>query len=163
MKFAHVLSLVLSVMICGYASAEDKPGKKKKGDALPPLLAQVQESVSTLELKEEDKTKIKTIIDEFKPKFVEQQKKMEGNLTDEQKKASKEAMEKAKADGKKGKDLKLAVEESVKLTDEQKQAKTEAAKAGKELTTELKKSLSAVLNEEQMTKINLGGPKKKDK
>jgi hypothetical protein len=153
----------LVVLLAIPASAADKEAKEKKKDALPGPLATVQSKVAELELKEEQKEKIKTILQDAKAKFTAAVEKMGGNLTKEQQKTLHDAMKQAKADGKKGAELKAAVADAVKLTDEQQKAKEEGSKELKELTTQLKKSLGEVLSAEQMEKLGLEGKKKKDK
>ena len=74
-------------------------------------------------------------------------------MTDEQKKASKEAMDKARADGKRGKEVWDAGQAAVKLTPEQKTKMDEAKKASEALDKELREKVDAFLTQEQKDQL----------
>jgi hypothetical protein len=156
---------VVGALMCVQAlplAAAAKEAKEKKKHALPGQLGAIQSKVAGLDLKEEQQEKIKSILDKHKEKFAAASKKMSGNLTEEQQKTMHDAMKQAKADGKKGAELKAAVAEAVKLSDEQQKAKEEGSKELKEITAHLKKALEEVLSAEQIEKLGLAGKKKKE-
>jgi exonuclease VII small subunit len=144
------------------ASAQEKgKGKKKNAPKIPTVSSQAFALPMDIELSDEQKTKLAELKKELTPKLEEVQKKVDAVYTDEQKKAREEAFTKARADGKKGKDLKAAYESSVSLTDEQKK---QLAAAEKEVAAALKTARDKVLSlltDEQKSKIR--GGKKKDK
>ena len=90
---------VLTVSFVAPVVAADK--KKKKA----PTAVKVHKSI---ELTADQKTKVEALNKEFGPKLAECRKKAASIITADQKKARTEAMKKAKADGKKGKELRTA-------------------------------------------------------
>jgi hypothetical protein len=142
--------------------AEDEPKKGKKKDALPPQLAGVQAKLADLDLNDDQKKKVEATLAEFAKKYADAAKRATGNLTDEQKNAVRDAMKQAKADGKKGPELKAAAENAVKLDDEQKKARDEGAAELKKLGNDLRASLGEILSAEQLDKLGLKGKKKKE-
>jgi len=154
MKHSSLLVLGLVLLFCCSLIAEEKAEKKAaKGKAAGPVAA-IEKQIASLELGPDQKEKVDKILGDYKAKFAQNKS---AALTAEQKKAQKDAQEKAKADGKKGKEARAEVETALKLTDEQKKARA----ANQELQASLKKELSAVLNAEQLEKAGLQARKKK--
>ena len=142
----------LTVAFTAPAVAADK--KKKK----VPNVVKVPKGI---ELDADQKTKVEALNKEFGPKLAECRKKQASIITKDQKKARAEAVKKAKADGKKGKELQAAANAVLALTDDQKAQQVECKKAIGALQKEIKTQFAALLTDEQKAKIK-GGKKKKN-
>ena len=134
------------------AVAADK--KKKKA----PTAVKVPKSI---ELTADQKTKLEALNKEFGPKLAECRKKSASIITADQKKAKADAMKKAKADGKKGKELRDAVNAAFAITADQKAQQAECKKATSALNKEIRTQFAALLTDEQKAKLK-GGKKKKN-
>ena len=154
-SFRSCLALAVCLVVCSSLIAEDKPAKKANRKQAAGPVAAIEKQLASLELGPDQKEKVDKILADYKPKFAQNKA---AALTAEQKKAQKEAQEKAKADGKKGKEARAEVEAALKLTDEQKKARAD----NQALQANLKKDLAGVLNAEQLGKVGLGGKKKKN-
>ena len=126
--------------------------KKKKA----PIAVKVPKGI---ELTADQKTKLDALNKEFGPKLAECRKKAASIITADQKKARAEATKKAKADGKKGKELRAAANTAVAITADQKAQQTECKKAMGALNKEVRTQFAALLTDEQKAKIK-GGKKK---
>jgi Spy/CpxP family protein refolding chaperone len=167
------LTAALALVIgSAMAAAQDKKGKAEKGPAPSAVdrLGRFMERMSTLgqavqkmSLTDEQKTKITGLRQEIGPKLKEIMESMEGVLTDEQKQARTEAVEKANAAGKRGLEMMKAVQAAMKLTDEQQKKLEEPVKKLGELQSEFVKKIMGVLTEEQRADLKkaLGGDGKK--
>ena len=142
---------VLAVSFVTPVMAADK--KKKKA----PTAVKVPKSI---ELTADQKTKVEALNKEFGPKLAECRKKAASIITADQKKARTEAVKKAKADGKKGKEVQAAANAAVAITDDQKAQQTECKKAMGALNKEIRTQFAALLTDEQKAKLK-GGKKKK--
>jgi len=156
-----LMALGVIAVLAWPALAEDKAEKRAARKAGAGPIAKIEEQVATLDLNDEQKKKVSDILANYKKKFADAQISAKGQLTKEQKQAQREATAKAKADGKKRKELQAEVDAAVKLTDEQKKARDEAAAKTKELQASLKKDLTAVLSAEQIEKLGLETRKRK--
>ncbi|MGA2067100.1 MAG: hypothetical protein ABSG86_19130 [Thermoguttaceae bacterium] len=134
--------------------------KGEKKPKLGPAAAAAAKMVKDLTLGDEQKAKIDAITTEYDPKLADATKKTDV-LTPEQKKAKEDAVKAAKAAGKKGKDVRQAADEAVKLTDTQKASQKEAKKQLKALQKELHEKLLAVLTPEQQAQVQPKPRKKK--
>ena len=152
-KTITILSVCfLAVAFATPAVAADK--KKKKA----PTAVRVPK---TVELTADEKTKLDALNKEFGPKLAELRKKQASIITADQKKARAEALKKAKADGKKGKELQAAANAALALTDDQKKQQAETKKAAGSLNKEIRGKFAALLTDEQKAKLK-GGKKKKN-
>jgi hypothetical protein len=142
----------LAVAFVAPAVAADK--KKKKA----PTAVKVPKGI---ELTADQKTKVDDLNKEFGPKLVECRKKAAGIITADQKKARAEATKKAKADGKKGKELRAAANAAFAITAGQKAQQAESKKAMGALNKEIRTKFAALLTDEQKAKLK-GGKKKKN-
>ena len=142
---------VLAVSFVTPVIAADK--KKKKG----PTAVKVPMGI---ELTAEQKTKLDALNKEFGPKLAECRKKAASIITADQKKARAEAVKKAKADGKKGKEVQAAANAALAITADQKTQQAECKKAMQALNKEIKTQFAALLTDEQKAKLK-GGKKKK--
>jgi len=143
---------VLTASFAAPAVAADK--KKKKA----PTAVKVPK---TVELTADQKTKLDALNKEFGPKLAELRKKQASIITADQKKARAEATKKAKADGKKGKELRNVVNAAFAITADQKAQQAETKKAMGALQKEIKTQFAALLTDEQKAKLK-GGKKKKN-
>ena len=142
---------VLTVSFVTPVMAADK--KKKKA----PTAVKVPKGI---ELTADQKTKVDALNKEFGPKLAECRKKAAGIITADQKKARTEAVKKAKADGKKGKEVQAVANAAVAITDDQKAQQAETKKAMGALNKEIRTQFAALLTDEQKAKLK-GGKKKK--
>lgn len=147
-----VLILAVAVLIASPLLA--KEAKKKAAKPAPcPADQYLTRMLADVTLTAEQKTKIDALKKEFGPKIMEARKKVDAVLTADQKKARGEAMKKAKADGKTGKEAAAAVAAAMKLTDDQKAKQAEAQKAVSALTKELDKAARDLLTPEQKASL----------
>lgn len=146
------LIVALLLAIAAPLSAADKK-KKKKGKRSP--AAYILNQLKKAELTDEQEVKVKALIAEYGPKIAEASKK--AALTKEQREARSAAQKQAKADGKKGKAAREAINAAANLSDDQKAALKEA----QGLRRELRKAALALLTPEQKEKAGIKGPKKK--
>ena len=140
---------VLTLSFVAPAVAADK--KKKT-----PVAIKVPKSI---ELTAEQKAKLDALNKEFGPKLAECRKKAASIITADQKKARAAATKKAKADGKKGKELRAAANAAFAITADQKTQQAECKKAMGALNKEVRTQFAALLTDEQKAKIK-GGKKK---
>jgi len=148
---AILTACVLAVSFVAPVMAADK--KKKKA----PTAVKVPMGI---ELTADQKTKLDALNKEFGPKLAECRKKAAGIITADQKKARAEAVKKAKADGKKGKEVQAAANTALAITADQKTQQAECKKAMQALNKEIKTQFAALLTDEQKAKLK-GGKKKK--
>ncbi len=161
-------NLVRAVVTCGLIitvstwaiaadAAKEGKGKKKAAAAAGQQVFQIPKEIT---LSDEQKEKLEAIKKEHGPKLSELTKKLDDSLTAEQKKARKEAMEKAKTDGKKGKDLQEAVIAALNLTDEQKKLRAEIQPELTKLQASVKEQIHGILTDEQKAHYKLPKAKK---
>jgi hypothetical protein len=153
--FSAGLIIAVALSAGNVDAAKEAKGKKKDG-AGNPVFAIPKE----ITLTNEQQTKLDEIKKEQGPKIAELTAKLDSNLTAEQKTARKDAMAKAKADGKKGKAAKAAVEEALKLTDEQKKQQAELQPQLTQLQQSIKEQIHGLLTDEQKTHYKLPKAKK---
>ncbi len=150
-RYVLVLALVLAISAPLMAQEKDrkKGGKRPKAAAREGFTVVPKQWLEGLELTAEQKEKLEELNKEYGPKLKEARAKMDGIVTDEQKKARAEAMKAAKEAGKKGKELREAVDAAVQLTDEQKAKMAEVKKAMGPLQREIREKFMALLTPEQ--------------
>lgn len=160
LTFALILACVATV------DAAEKGAKKKKGNKRQAAVRiQALNLPASIELNADQKEKIAALKKEYTPQFAALQKKNREILTADQLKARREAMKAAKDAGKKGKELREAVNEALKLSDDQKKQMKEVAGETRKLNGEVRGKLKSVLTSEQLAKIKkpAKGGKKKNK
>lgn len=106
-----------------------------------------------IEFSEEQQMKVQEIRKEFLPKLTENRKKWDGVITSEQVQARREALQKARSEGKEGRELQNAANAAIKLTDEQRNQRAAAQKERDELSAQIRTKLIALLTEEQRRTI----------
>ena len=148
---------LLGTAFVGDAAAQKEKGKKKAGMATGQQIFTLPKEIT---LTDDQKSKLEEIKKEHGPKLAELTKKMDDTLTVDQKKARKEAGDKARADGKKGKELQSAVDAVVNLTDDQKQAQEEVKPELTKLQGSIREKIHGLLTDDQKTYYKLPGKKK---
>ena len=148
----NLLLMVLVLAVAAPLAAEDK--KKKKPGKRPAARSRIQ-IPKGVELSAKQKEKVEALRKEYGPKFVALRKKQA--LSKDVRGARAEAIKKAKAEGKKGKELRAAVAAAVRLTDEQKAAQAKM----RALQKEIRAAVMALLTDEQRAKLSKRGGKKK--
>lgn len=160
---AIVLALGMSVIIGLPLLAQDakeKKGKKKKGENA--AVAQAFAFLSSIELTDEQKTKLEAIKTECSPKIVELGKKRADILTKEQMDIQKKIRAEGKSAGKKKKEVEQEVQDAMKMTDEQRTKLQEVNKEAAELTAQIREKVGAILTDEQKAKLQPQKRKKKN-
>jgi hypothetical protein len=151
-----IASCLMGLVTISFAQNEAQRGKKKgKNDPISNLRTKVKEA----ELGEELTAKVNKVIDAHAKKVTDAQAKVDGVLTDDQRRAKRQAAKAAKDAGKSGKAAREEVAAAVKLTDEQQKKMDEAEKELNAARSEMNKEISALLTEEQREKLGLGGKK----
>ena len=155
-----LLVLTLAVVLAMPAMAADEKKKKKKKGRKAPAAVRVPKDIV---LTAAQKTQVATINKEYAPQLLDLAKKARGIVTDEQRKARSAAAKKAKADGKKGKEARAAVNAAAEITAEQKKALGEVNKARQAITKAARAKFAAILTAEQKAKLPKPKAKKKKK
>lgn len=138
------------------AKGEAKKGQAKKGQGKRASLAEMTlKKFADLGLTETQTTQIQAIAAEFQPKLQEAQKKLREVVPAEQLKARREALAKAKAEGKKPQE----VVANFKPTEEQ----AAAQKAVREVQMAFNKKVNEVLTQEQRQSLRKARPNAGDK
>ena len=154
-----LLVLTLAVVLAMPAMAAEEKKKKKRGRKAPAAVKVPKGIVLTADQKKQ----VAVINKEFAPQLLEIGKKLREIITPEQRKARYAATKKAKADGKKGKEVRAAVNAAVEITAEQKKALVEANKARQAITKAARAKFVAILTAEQKAKLPKPKGKKKRK
>jgi Spy/CpxP family protein refolding chaperone len=151
-----VFAVALALLATGKLLAADPPtpdsSAPKRGPRLGPGGGGL-DFLKGLDLTDDQKAKLGDLMKEFRPKFKETSAKMAGIYTDEQKAAIKEAVQKARADGKNFQEIRKAVEDAVKPTPEQETKLKEARKEIESVQKELREKVMAILTPEQKEKV----------
>lgn len=133
---------------------------EKKNKKAPDPTAAMAKKLEGVELTAEQKTKWEALVAEHSPKLKAAAEKVSKSLTPEQVKARQEAMQAAKAAGKKGKEAETSIKEALKLTPEQQKAFDEATKEQKDVQAAFNTAVADLLTAEQKEKAKIGGKKK---
>jgi hypothetical protein len=149
-----VKSLLRRLSVCALAlvfaipaSAEDKkkPDEVKK----PAPFAGVFAFPKTVTLTEDQQRKLDELRKDYTPKLEELKKKSDSILTADRLTAQKEALAKAKAEGKKGKELNDAGTAALKLNEDEAKQLAETKAAQGKLMAEINKKKMELLTDEQ--------------
>lgn len=159
MKHAARIVLTLSLVVllgsslfAAEAQQKGKKGKKGQQQGKPSVTRSLpKEVVSTLS--DEQKKQIALLNKEFGPRLAELAKKRAAILSPEQRKAQTEARKVATEAGKKGKELREAVDAAAKLTEDQKKQLAALAKESDPLNKTIREKVLALLTDEQKAKI----------
>jgi len=142
-----MLAVVLALALPALAQEKEK---KKRGGPRGDWFTMVARD---LNLTDEQKAKVDDLRKELGPKFAEIQKKREGVLTDENKKARDEAVKAARDAGKSPEEAYRAGRNAVKLTDEQIAKMKEIQKEAGALEKDRLEKFKAVLTPEQKEQL----------
>jgi Spy/CpxP family protein refolding chaperone len=159
LKIATAIAITLLIAAVAVAAEEGKPKGKDKGPKLNPIaetmlrIDRLKAAVEGLDLGEDQKEKLGKVRDDFEAKRKDIQEKLADLLTEDQKKTAQEMMESAKQSGKKGRELYLSIEASLKLTDEQKRKMEPIGKELQNLVRDTMKQVTEVLTPEQKEKL----------
>ena len=149
----HTLSLfLLAFAVITPTFAADKANKAKKKKPAPVAI----KAPKGIELSADQKTALADLNKELGPKLAACRKEAAGIITADQKKARTEAMKKAKADGKKGKELRAAANAAVAITADQKAQQAECKKAMGAIQKEVRAGLADILTDEQKAQLKAG-------
>lgn len=145
-------------IICGFlimatttCLSADETKKQKR--VRPPAPGITRLFVGKLELTDTQKTELKQIDAKFADRFQALVKKQQAVLTDEQKKAQRAAITKAKEEKKNTADIRKDIAAALQLTDKQKTLQKELGKTKEVLNKEVLVALQEVLTEEQLKKL----------
>ncbi|WP_417388297.1 hypothetical protein [Gimesia sp.] len=165
LKVSKALVAVALIMACvASVDAADKGAKKKKGNKKQAnVTIQALNLPDSIELSDEQKEKVAALKKEYTPKFAALQKKNREILTDEQVKARRTAMKEAKDAGKKGKELRDAVNAALNLSDDQEKQMKEVTGEIRKLNAEVTGKLEGILTADQYAKIKKPAKGKKAK
>ncbi|MDB5342834.1 MAG: hypothetical protein JWP89_1211 [Schlesneria sp.] len=154
---ALCLGLIVAIATSANAADAAKEAKGKKANGQANAVFAIPKEIT---LTAEQQAKVDEIKKEQGPKVAELITKLDAVLTADQKAARKEANTKAKADGKKGKEAKAAVDEAMKLTDEQKKQQAELQPELAKLQQSIKEQINGLLTDEQKTHYKVPKAKK---
>ena len=170
MRIARTLLVVaVALLLATAAVAQEKPKRKGRRSKLGPTtqavirIDRLRTALEELDLSEAQKEELKGLREKLGPKFKEIFDKMQEVLTEEQKAAGEEAMEEAKASGKKGREFFQAIEAALKLTAEQKEKMDKLAPEIAAVQKEMMKEIRGILTPEQQEKLKakMRPPRKK--
>ncbi len=174
MRRLGIAAVVTTLLVAAVAIGAEE-GKKGKRARLNPIattmirIDSLKSAIESLDLTEDQKTKLGKVRDEFEPKLKAIHEKIAGLLTEDQKTAAKAALDSGKDAGKKGRALYRPVEEAVKLTDEQKEKMKPIGEELDSLIKDAMKQVNEVLTPDQKEKVEKAmtprkrGSKKADK
>lgn len=151
-----VACFALSALFAAEAQAAPK-GRKvaQRVAAFPPVFKLPDAIVLTAE----QQAKIDELKTKYSDKLREAVRKVDEIYTDEQHKAMRGARKAAVTEGKKGKQLKAAVEAAVQLSPEQQQKMADARKVLTDLQKEVRKQVVGLLTDDQKEHIKVKAKK----
>jgi len=149
--------LMIAVALSAGTVEAAKAVKGKKKDGASSAVFAIPKEIT---LSAEQQTKLDEIKMEQVPKIADLNEKLDSILTSEQKTARKEAAAKNKADGKKGKEARAAIEEAINLTDDQKKQRSETQPELAKLQLSIKQQIYGLLTDEQKPNYKLPKAKK---
>lgn len=106
-----------------------------------------------VELTEEQKVQIEKVQDKYRSQLQKNQARFRGVYTPEQRQARREAFEKARKEGKQGRELRTIAEAAVQLTDEQKKEIQDAEKDRNQLLSDMRGEVLKLLTQEQRQQV----------
>jgi flagellar biosynthesis/type III secretory pathway protein FliH len=149
----------LTLLVANVLVADEAPAKKgKKAKKAPPTPA-VFKLPADIELSPEQQAKFDELKSQYGAKLADAQKKVADILSEEQRGVQRTARKDAVAAGKKGKELKAAVDAAVELTDEQKTSMATAQVELNQLRKEIRKEIVGLLTADQRKSVKGAGKK----
>ena len=150
MKQVTAIALLLSVALGNVVSAQDNNQQNEQRQRPAPF--QQFFRMRGIEFSKDQKAKVEEIRKEFVPTLTENQGKWDGVITEEQQKARRDAFQKARDAGKRGRELQELVNAAIKFTDEQKKQRVTIQEGRNKLLGQIRKKLAAMLTDEQRAK-----------
>jgi alanyl-tRNA synthetase len=151
MKTLMMAALLAVVAIPAFA-ADEEPAQRGQG-RLPAL-----RFLNGIELTKEQKQQLREIRTELAPQLQEVTTKMQELVPAEKRQAAAQAVAKAKADGKMGKELKEIREAALGLNEAQLAQMAELTAKQKELSEKLKEKVMGILTDAQKEQIKAAAP-----
>jgi acetyl esterase/lipase len=153
MKRSVALSIALSLVIACPVLSQDR----RRPQQPPQTPFQQIFTLRGVEFTETQQGEVEDLRKKYMPKLLEIQRKHGSILTNDQRRAQREALQAAREAGKQGRALVEAVEAAVKLTDEQKEAQAELRKERDDLFAEIQKELQSLLTDDQRRQLRPQG------
>jgi Spy/CpxP family protein refolding chaperone len=146
---ALVVSLVLADSLLAQQPARGQGrGQGRRGQSATAMIDRL-ERIPGINLTDEQKTKLSELKKAYAPKAKTLADKLTAVPTDEQKKARDAAMKEARDAGKRGSEVRDAVQAAMKLTDAQKAEMAKLRKAQGDLNKEVTDKVNKILTAEQ--------------
>lgn len=150
-RFTTCCAIILFLATSLVAGDKAKPKKGKKAKPAPVQAAfKLPDGIA---LTADQQAKLDDLKTQYATKLADAQKKISDVYTEEQRTRQMTARRDATAAGKKGKELKAAVDAAVELSDEQQKKLADAQKDQKQLTKEVRKQVVALLSGEQKQQL----------
>jgi Spy/CpxP family protein refolding chaperone len=157
-----VFALAVSLIMVGNLLAADEKPTREGNRPHRPAMERGDlfggEMLKGLNLTDDQKAKVDDLKKEYGPKLKEAWEKTDAILTADQKKAREEAVEAARASGKRGPEVMKAAQEAMKLSDEQKTKLDAARKDTQALRKAAYEKLMSLLTPEQKETLKKNRP-----
>jgi acetyl esterase len=145
MRPSTAIGFALFIMSCGPLLGQEQ---RQRPDPLQRFF-----TLPGITFSKEQQAKVKELRKEFSTKLLDNQRKWNAVITEEQQRLRREAFQKARDAGKKGQELRDAVNAAVKLTDEQKKQRARLQEERNQLLGQIRTRLIALLTDEQRARI----------
>ncbi|NQV27432.1 MAG: alpha/beta hydrolase fold domain-containing protein [Rhodopirellula sp.] len=150
MRQITAITLLLSVALGNAVSAQNNNRQNEQRQR--PVPFQPFFTLPGIEFSKEQQPKVEEIRKEFVPRLTENQGKWDGVITEEQQQARRDAFQKARDDGKRGRELQELVNTAIKFSDEQKKQRATIQEERNKLLGQIRTQLTALLTDEQRAK-----------
>jgi acetyl esterase/lipase len=150
----HITAITLALLVLSgsrLSAQQNATQREQRADLFEQFFA-----LPGIEFSKEQRAKVEEIRKEFMPKLAEAQRKFNSVITEEQVRARREAMQKARDAGKEGQELRDAVEAAAKLTPEQQKQQAAIQEERNKLFAAIRTQLTALLTEQQRGKLRQG-------
>ncbi|MEL7496503.1 MAG: hypothetical protein AAFN77_02765 [Planctomycetota bacterium] len=159
-KVMLAFAMMLGLVATSFAQDADKKQDKQLERVVKNTAGQLMKFYAPAKLTDEQKKSAMAVIKTHAKKIMELRKAQDKLLSDEQKKARKEAIAKAKEEGVKGQKMFEVGFKAMELSEEEKKAFDKARKSSTELMTKIKSEINKELTEEQVASLKKGKGKK---
>jgi hypothetical protein len=159
-----LLCLIACTTSMSFGQEEPKAAKKKKSGAVSfaaNFIVELEKKIESAEPTDDQKSKFKSLSDEYAPKFAELTKKFEEGMPADVRKQLASARKELVASGAKRKELAADLAGKVSLTEEQKKLHEETNAAREKLQREILTKVTEILTPEQLAKTGIKPPKTK--
>ncbi|MGB7732049.1 MAG: hypothetical protein WBL72_00005 [Thermoguttaceae bacterium] len=153
LRFASIaLAVIASLVFVESLSAQQSArGHRRQGGGTS-LIEWVANN-KDLNLSDDQKTKLAELQKQYAPKLKDLAQTRDNVLTADQKKARQDAIKAARAAGKRGPEVREAIQAAMKLTDAQKAKLADAQKASRTLNKEIMDKVNQVLTPDQQATL----------